>query len=320
MESGYHLQSLAVTTVIVSTFALLCLAPAVFGFPHEFRDSLRSWTLGTALIVLADVLFVVDLPIPLGASVLTAIVGIGTAEWLHALRLSDGQPRRLRWPYVLAAAAFVLSTQAQSYRASSVISSVCLAVLYVAGAWSASRIREPRVSASRRVLIGVFVVIALVMAARLGLTLSGLRSGAAPGFTTFVRALLFVLASMGPIAGSLAFVLMCGDRLGDQLWRLAAFDPLTGIRNRRTFLEAVDRALAVAARRSEPVAMIGIDVDHFKTINDAHGHPVGDRALTALAQVLASGLRVGDEVGRLGGEEFAVLMPRTDEAAALAAA
>ncbi|ABS05770.1 putative bifunctional diguanylate cyclase/phosphodiesterase [Kineococcus radiotolerans] len=101
----------------------------------------------------------------------------------------------------------------------------------------------------------------------------------------------------------------------------AVRDPLTGLPNRRYFTQALQHALARSARSGQPVALLLLDVDHFKHVNDAHGHPAGDRLLTTLAQRLRSSLRPSDTVCRLGGDEFVVLaedLHHLDEALLLA--
>ena len=90
---------------------------------------------------------------------------------------------------------------------------------------------------------------------------------------------------------------------------LARFDPLTSVYNRRVLLERLREAAARAERSGQPCAMIAVDLDDLKRVNDAGGHAAGDRALTALAAALKSGVRAEDTVARLGGDEFAVLLP-----------
>lgn len=102
--------------------------------------------------------------------------------------------------------------------------------------------------------------------------------------------------------------------------REARIDPLTGLNNRRAFLEGAERDVLRASRYDAPIALIMLDLDHFKVINDTHGHPVGDQVLVALAAVLLKTMREVDIVGRLGGEEFAILMPDTAVEAAVQAA
>ncbi|WP_170162337.1 sensor domain-containing diguanylate cyclase [Caldimonas tepidiphila] len=93
---------------------------------------------------------------------------------------------------------------------------------------------------------------------------------------------------------------------------LAETDALTGLANRRRFLEEAERQFALARRHQRPLAVLVLDCDHFKRVNDARGHEVGDQVLVAVARALSRSVRKKDLVGRLGGEEFAVLLPETE--------
>jgi len=102
-----------------------------------------------------------------------------------------------------------------------------------------------------------------------------------------------------------------------QLQEMARTDELTGLTNRRYFMEQARKELARAARYGHPVAMLSFDIDHFKNINDRYGHPEGDEMLRAISRICRDTLRETDTLGRLGGEEFGVLLPECDiEAAA----
>ena len=92
----------------------------------------------------------------------------------------------------------------------------------------------------------------------------------------------------------------------------AASDALTGLPNRRAAEETLKRMAAHAGRQVSPLAAVMIDLDHFKQVNDIHGHEQGDQALAAVGQILSSTLRVSDFAARYGGEEFLVLLPDTD--------
>ncbi len=89
----------------------------------------------------------------------------------------------------------------------------------------------------------------------------------------------------------------------------ATLDPLTKVGNRRRFQTALTRLVSNAHESGGQLSLAMIDVDHFKNINDTHGHPIGDRVLLAVAQCIAKGVRGSDIVARYGGEEFAVLLP-----------
>jgi diguanylate cyclase (GGDEF)-like protein len=99
-----------------------------------------------------------------------------------------------------------------------------------------------------------------------------------------------------------------------QLRTLAEQDPLTGLLNRRTFMLELEQEVDRAQRYGRGLALVLCDLDHFKLLNDTHGHPTGDEALCRLAQVLATELRGGDKAFRIGGDEFAVLLPEASEA------
>jgi diguanylate cyclase (GGDEF)-like protein len=103
-----------------------------------------------------------------------------------------------------------------------------------------------------------------------------------------------------------------GDEASRELERLAALalrDPLTGLANRRAFEDALARELARASASGEPLGVVALDVDHFKRVNDAHGHAAGDAVLVEVAARGAAALRAGDLLARVGGEEFAAILP-----------
>jgi diguanylate cyclase (GGDEF)-like protein len=99
------------------------------------------------------------------------------------------------------------------------------------------------------------------------------------------------------------------QRVIDELCGLSLKDPLTGLGNRRHFRAALKRAIESVARSGESVLLLLLDIDHFKQINDAHGHVVGDQVLQAVARSLAECIRPMDTVVRYGGEEFAMILP-----------
>lgn len=100
---------------------------------------------------------------------------------------------------------------------------------------------------------------------------------------------------------------------------LMVHDPLTGLRNRQTLRSELSAAVAQSSPE-RPASILVIDVDHFKTINDSFGHPAGDRVLRSLAELVAREVRGEEMLARVGGEEFAVLLPETDALGATATA
>lgn len=106
-------------------------------------------------------------------------------------------------------------------------------------------------------------------------------------------------------------------KLEQELVRLATVDSLTGARNRRAFMEVLETAHQVARRRLVPVTVLVCDIDFFKSVNDTYGHAIGDEALKAFVATAKATLRGTDTLGRIGGEEFAVVLPDTPLDAAI---
>jgi diguanylate cyclase (GGDEF)-like protein len=107
----------------------------------------------------------------------------------------------------------------------------------------------------------------------------------------------------------------------DELKKLelnAVTDPLTGLYNRRLFAETFEKELNRARRYTQPLGLVTLDLHRFKEVNDKHGHPRGDDVLRAAAATLKKALRTSDSAFRIGGDEFALLLPQTDSAQALA--
>ena len=125
---------------------------------------------------------------------------------------------------------------------------------------------------------------------------------------------LLVAPLMGSVVLRLVFAL---ERARQKLAVLATQDELTGIHNRRHFMSLVQREWARAHRYGTDAALLLIDVDHFKRVNDAHGHLCGDELLRRIAHGIAESLRQPDVLARFGGEEFVVFLPQTDPLGAL---
>jgi diguanylate cyclase (GGDEF)-like protein len=131
-----------------------------------------------------------------------------------------------------------------------------------------------------------------------------------------VTAVLLVV--LPPAVAIMAVVTVVFNRLAEleQLQDDVRTDPKTQVFNMRGWTESAERALARAGKSADPLAVLMIDLDYFKWINDTYGHPAGDDVLRGLAQLLDDVTRPSDVVGRFGGEEFLVLLPETDQAGA----
>ena len=105
-----------------------------------------------------------------------------------------------------------------------------------------------------------------------------------------------------------------------QLERLTQTDPLTNVANRRHFMHSIELEFARLERYKRPMSFFMLDVDHFKKINDEHGHQAGDQVLVNVASILTASVRITDVVSRYGGEEFAILLPETNRSSAFVVA
>jgi diguanylate cyclase (GGDEF)-like protein len=134
--------------------------------------------------------------------------------------------------------------------------------------------------------------------------------------------LLYYGLPLSMVAASVLIALGVADRLRDQRLALsdaekrAQTDPLTGVLNRRSLVERLEAACLRARARGLPIALLFIDLDHFKEINDSYGHPAGDACLRAIIDPIHAELRQSDVIGRYGGEEFVVILSSADASAA----
>ena len=192
-------------------------------------------------------------------------------------------------------------------------------VAFVATGIIAARLGK-RAGPPRWILAGAYLAAATAIGVRAAVILAdpkaypGLYSGSPLHAAAFV--MLFVATAMG----SIAFLLMLRERAEAEIRRLAMFDTLTGIYNRGAFMELAERELARARRAGTPFAVLMLDLDHFKGVNDQFGHQAGDRVLAEFAAVAGRCLRTEDLVGRYGGEEFCAVLPGAVEGQAIAIA
>jgi len=110
------------------------------------------------------------------------------------------------------------------------------------------------------------------------------------------------------------------QQANERLKQLSETDPLTDTVNRRRFMEVAGQQLALAQRYCYPTSLLLLDIDHFKQVNDNHGHAMGDRALVEISKVMKAEVRESDTLARFGGEEFIVLLPHTAREGALSVA
>lgn len=132
--------------------------------------------------------------------------------------------------------------------------------------------------------------------------------------------LVCIVLFLNMIVISVGFLMMLRDRQAVLEKHRAGLDPLTELCNRLTMVEGLQQAIDASSLRRQPLALLMVDIDHFKHLNDDHGHLVGDQAIQMVARVLGEHARSTDQVARYGGEEFVLVLPDTpqDQASAIA--
>lgn len=153
--------------------------------------------------------------------------------------------------------------------------------------------------------------LAMVYLVRMG---AGVTQGEAPAAHMLddrVERLTFLLTLLGTVVGAINYVLMASDEFNRELAKLAHTDGLTGSLNRRRLFELGEIEFRRARRHGRDLTVLVLDIDRFKSVNDRAGHPFGDRVIQAVADCCAAQIRREDAVGRIGGEEFAILLPET---------
>ncbi|BDU71721.1 GGDEF domain-containing protein [Mesoterricola silvestris] len=319
--------ALDVRTVLVLLFTgNAAMAGLIFvfeGFTAEsgHRHPLRCYALARLLQSLAWLLMLQRGVLPGAFTVLAAnnlLLAGFFMESLVALELARiHHPGARRMHFALSFAAFLamnLATaflRAPGYRtaATSLGVAVCMAipsVLFVV---------DPRESAFRRVLGAGNLTFIGVLAAR------GVLAGFDPSFnlysTGLVQSLTFFLLILMMVLGGAVVLLIAKEDADRELRELATQDSLTGLSNRRSFSTQAARVLAYHQRYGLEASLLFIDIDHFKAVNDRHGHAAGDRVILHLAAVLRRTIREFDLHCRYGGEEFVLLLPNSSLAEGL---
>lgn len=298
----------------------------VLGFPMEFLHSTREdrsvsiWLRALAIQAVFWILFVNTRQAgPLISAVLVNTLSLlAMVEYLRAIREFLGRPHYQKCLYslVLAVAAtnfwFSIVTPDYAIRVASVSVPGALLMLWIAG--TLLRHAEPGIARPMRVYAAVFLITAVSLLVRWADVL--LDPGKSAAESTPQQIALLVYAFF-PVFFSIGFLLMQTMRASARLEMLASIDDLTGMLNRRAFRSTARHILAGCQRADRNASLLLLDLDHFKQINDFHGHEAGDLVLREFCRIVQHNLRGEDAAARIGGEEFAVLLPGTDRTEAL---
>jgi diguanylate cyclase (GGDEF)-like protein len=299
--------------------------------PDTVRPSLRWWLAGLALHPLGFLLLALrgELPSWLTGPTSATVLAVAFACMAVALRNFYGLPeRRERLAVVVLAVAVAgiwFSEVQPSLQGRIASLNLLVAVLLGSGARAVFRHGGPR-GRVPRITGAIFATVTALVLLRAGLELAwpDVAPAAAAPHVPLPSSLVNLVSAAAmlllPPLSTVGFVLMCAERSQEQLALTARMDFLTGIFNRRAIEDLAARAISASRRHGVPVSILVVDLDHFKHVNDEHGHECGDNALVESVRRMRESLRSEDLIGRQGGEEFVVVMPDIDLASAHAAA
>lgn len=252
-----------------------------------------------------------------GASVL--VCGITLEAAAYCTFFGYARWRRMLFPLTALAllAYYVAPLAGAGPRELGIMLSLMIALF--SGAMAGALLRPGRAASALQRIIGINnLVFAAAMALRACFSHAGLGVvGGAPGL---VQSVAYLAGYLLMIVNGFGFLLLCKEKDDRAMALLATIDSLTGLVNRRAFFERTESARLLAARLRSPMSLMMLDLDHFKSLNDRFGHAAGDAALCVFSATAQASLREHDIMGRLGGEEFALVMPGTCLSGALQAA
>jgi diguanylate cyclase (GGDEF)-like protein len=309
-------------TTIVLALALgnLAICAALFFFEHGNgrAAALSAWGWSRQMQAAGWLLLAIGganvVPERLAMPVAYALVIAGVAWEAGALweRAGGRRWRSFTTPALgLALVVFLLCYWIDEIGLRALASSLILGGFYLSAAAALAR-GWAGASMLRRFLALATALLALVVGLRGALVLLA-PSGWGWMSNELLRQLYSAALYLLMLLGGFGWLLLGRERLEDQLARLEVVDPLTDVTNRRGFFQLLAPWMSLARRPGAPTALVLFDFDQFKRVNDSYGHPAGDVVLRSLLDVCKRQLRDSDQLARLVGVEFAILLPRTSE-------
>lgn len=317
-------MALDIRTIIV----LLIVASGVMtllmiaGGYRSRGEGFWKWVIGLALTCAGWLLIATRGVLPPVISVVLADTLLFAGPCFHVTALMEYGGRRVS-PAAILAPGIVLFAATYAVSDNYAWISAVTGVGYVAVMWGAAavalRLGGKKGGRMRLVIAGLYFAGSVpVMARAAGIFMEQSHAGIfAPNL---MYSIAFVTLFAVTVGGSFSFLLMSRERAEEATRHLAMYDALTELANRRALTESAERELARARREGRPLGVLMLDIDHFKRVNDRHGHQTGDEVLREFAARASGCLRGMDLLGRWGGEEFCAILPGARAAAAAAAA
>ncbi len=320
--ASLDLRSLIVMSGILSLLLAVMLLFLQRSYPRSIRG-LGLWAAAHAWAFLSAVLFAGRGFLPDFITVVVANLVLLTGMVCYHAGVDQFFGRRPAWGrwmallLLLLPALYWYALVEPSYNARLILVCLAWAGIFLSMAWQIWR-QGPENFSTRFTVVVLLVHITVLLlrffSAWMPLAEEGLLT------PTRVQSLYVGSNAVMLLALGMGMILMAGDRLRLEFEHLASYDPLTNVLTRRVFLEACEQELARCRRHGRSMALLLLDIDHFKTVNDTHGHQTGDRVLVDLVARIAALLRRPDQLARFGGEEFVLLLPETSQEEAITVA
>ncbi|HEY9081118.1 GGDEF domain-containing protein [Magnetovibrio sp.] len=307
-------------TLLVALVVTHFIGTIILIIVWQFNRSLPGvgwWSVGRVCVLIGLIVFSFRQISPLTPSVLlgNALLFVGMFfVWRGNLAFMERATPRLT-PFALffgvVMAGMIYWTMVESNFAARIALS---SLVILAFDWLSMRALWPRkdeeVYFFGKLMAITFALSGVLQVARMGISLWG-RSGESLLEPSFAIQVTLVGGLAMSMASAMAFMAMIMEHLKKDLKRQAERDPLTGVYNRRAFDTVAGHVMARGRRTGHAVSLVILDLDHFKAVNDSHGHVAGDMVLKRVADLVQGVLRAQDVLVRLGGEEFAMMLPAT---------
>jgi len=299
--------------MIIASSLMMAVSMAVVGWGRR-RDGLGRWAAALLVNAIGHLLIMLRGLIPDVLSVVVGNLMLSSVFVGMIAAVYQFQGRPVRWALLLAPPLLVLvfvSVFIDNFPARVSFVGLVIGLQAVWALLAALSHRHATVGRGQWLLVAGLSLEAVVLGGRALVAISTHSEATNILQSSALQTLTFLATFSVVLISSVGFVFMSRDRADENNRVLAALDPLTGVANRRSLIAALDRDVARAQRMREPMALMMVDIDHFKDVNDQYGHPAGDRVLCSVVNVLRQRVRAQDLVGRYGGEEFMVLLPDT---------
>lgn len=299
--------------MIIASSLMMAASMAVVGWGRR-RDGLGRWAAALLVNAIGHLLIMLRGLIPDLLSIVVGNLMLSSVFVGMIAAVYQFQGRPVRWALLLAPPLLVLvfvSVFIDNFPARVSFVGLVIGLQAVWALLAALSHRHATVGRGQWLLVAGLSLEAVVLGGRALVAISTHSEATNILQSSALQTLTFLATFSVVLISSVGFVFMSRDRADENNRVLAALDPLTGVANRRSLIAALDRDVARAQRMREPMALMMVDIDHFKDVNDRYGHPAGDRVLCSVVNVLRQRVRAQDLVGRYGGEEFMVLLPDT---------